>query len=494
MNSCNFNESSVINNLLPFLLSTAKSPFQGSPELTIGLFFDGTGNNATNLQLMTPATESGSTCADAWGAKGEVSRCSYDNDYSLISRLYADYHQTTRQDIRESGTGNLQFGLYVGGVGTSTGQQDRVMDLISGEGGTGISAKSHEASLRIQQMIDGLAQAIPALAEAKLRLDIFGFSRGAASARHFANGVHAGRLTFFCDGPVSGSGSRRPLPCGIRFIGLFDTVVANNTIPLLTAGEGDIQLAMPAGISGNVFHITAMHECRENFPLTAVGGPWKEFSLPGAHADIGGGYLKWEFERHYLTRPGIETVAGSCAVNETRVYKNALRECESLRDYRCIGPILENTPPDIKTWTDYKVPDDERMGRRKRVGAAAMLCRMVSNGWAKASFMCMLDAARDGGLNFDGPGRSADAFFLPLPLEPLCDKAREQARQARASRPWEPFSADEINLIAAKHIHNSSFWNDVVVNGKGDIVNAASPFKSVGFVNRPADNWIRKVM
>jgi len=124
-----------------------------------------------------------------------------------------------------------------------------------------------------------------------LALDLVGFSRGAALARHFGNRVaqHVREGRFWYQHPQRG-----PLSScvDLRFMGLFDTVAQFN---VLGAGNAAFDLSIAPAWKW-VAHAVALHEHRWLFPLTSargtqVGGNVVERAFIGAHADIGGGYL-----------------------------------------------------------------------------------------------------------------------------------------------------------------------------------------------------------
>jgi RHS repeat-associated protein len=129
-------------------------------------------------------------------------------------------------------------------------------------------------------------EGVPALA-----LDVVGFSRGAALARHFGNRVaqHTRDGRFWLQHPQRGVLSS----CvDLRFMGLFDTVAQFN---VLGAGNAAFDLTIAPAWKW-VAHAVALHEHRWLFPLTSargtqVGGNVVERAFVGAHADIGGGYL-----------------------------------------------------------------------------------------------------------------------------------------------------------------------------------------------------------
>ena len=124
-----------------------------------------------------------------------------------------------------------------------------------------------------------------------LALDVVGFSRGAALARHFGNRVvsHLRDGRFWLQHPTLGTLSS----CvDLRFMGLFDTVAQFN---VLGAGNAAFDLTIAPAWKW-VSHAVALHEHRWLFPLTAARGTQRssnviERAFVGAHADIGGGYL-----------------------------------------------------------------------------------------------------------------------------------------------------------------------------------------------------------
>lgn len=146
---------------------------------------------------------------------------------------------------------------------------------------------------RVDQQWDRLLNAVANLNERNktLPIDIVGFSRGAALARHFGNRVvgHVKEGRFWMHHPLHGVVSS----CvDLRFVGLFDTVAQFN---VLGAGNAAFNLEVAASWKW-VAHAVALHEHRWLFPLTSAKGPSNvvERAFVGAHADIGGGYLTAE--------------------------------------------------------------------------------------------------------------------------------------------------------------------------------------------------------
>lgn len=133
----------------------------------------------------------------------------------------------------------------------------------------------------------------------KLRLAVFGFSRGATQARVFVNWL----LESCTQGGETGQ-MIAGIPLQIDFLGLFDTVAsvgfAQSFQELVLDGHdawaSPDALQVPPAVRRCV-HLVAAHEVRGSFPLDSVAGAsgsWKEVVYPGVHSDIGGGYRPGE--------------------------------------------------------------------------------------------------------------------------------------------------------------------------------------------------------
>ncbi len=121
-------------------------------------------------------------------------------------------------------------------------------------------------------------------------IDIIGYSRGAALARHFANMVnqHVNQGFFSYTDRLRGLITA----CvDLRFMGLFDTVAQ---FGLAGSQNANYDLTIAPAWEW-VAHAVALHEHRWLFPLTSAantgGDNIVEAPFIGAHADIGGGVL-----------------------------------------------------------------------------------------------------------------------------------------------------------------------------------------------------------
>ncbi|ELK3536697.1 DUF2235 domain-containing protein [Pseudomonas aeruginosa] len=158
-----------------------------------------------------------------------------------------------------------------------------------------------------------------------MRLYVYGFSRGAAEARAFANWLQELTRVSDADGRVEYRFAG--LPISIEFLGLFDTVAAVGLADSAPFAAGHMDWAddtmrlpdealsqclptiLPEDCSflKRCVHLVSCHEQRASFPLDSIRrrdmdangrrtGPscyrkWTvEYAYPGVHSDVGGGY------------------------------------------------------------------------------------------------------------------------------------------------------------------------------------------------------------
>ncbi|MCX7659965.1 MAG: DUF2235 domain-containing protein [Caldimonas manganoxidans] len=168
-----------------------------------------------------------------------------------------------------------------------------------------ILQRLHEA-LRVH-MVDPVTQRPQRIDPGIVRhvyVSAFGFSRGAAAARAFANWFVA-----LCelDARMLGRSGRTlaGFPVQFDFLGLFDTVASVGLAPLTLLADGhgawadaEVSLRIPAGVACT--HLVSAHEVRRSFALDSisVGGVLppncQEIVYPGVHSDVGGGYAPGE--------------------------------------------------------------------------------------------------------------------------------------------------------------------------------------------------------
>ncbi|WP_298258163.1 DUF2235 domain-containing protein [uncultured Litoreibacter sp.] len=228
--------------------------------ICIGVFFDGTNNSRNHVgksginwhtnvdfleQLYAPNEE------EFVPYKGQMRRFIYGKRYM---RGIAVQENGTTIDWRDPA--NFLDGLNGG---------------MRGMGDQGVYVRVQEA---IRQVNDLITELSAGQSVCDIVLDVFGFSRGAAAARYFANQVQAHAIT-----AEHGSAT-------VRFLGLFDTV-SSIYLPGQMVGLSDLPITTSGLYGTDIFHIIAADEVRYNFPSTRAYG--SEMYMVGAHSDIGGG-------------------------------------------------------------------------------------------------------------------------------------------------------------------------------------------------------------
>lgn len=211
---------------------------------------------------------------------------------------------------------------YITGIGTGNetdntkpADESVLIGQAMGLGKYGVEAKVVTAIEQLSQSLKGITNSrvysesnIDGLSS--IEFDVFGFSRGAAAARHFVNLVIDGKRGVFAEIMAqacnandvemkTGFNWNSDSSVSIKFVGLFDTVAA---MVDLTKGDisphnnnnGGVRLWLDPDRVKRVVHLTAHRktEYRRNFSLNRINSAehFHEYVVPGAHSDIGGGY------------------------------------------------------------------------------------------------------------------------------------------------------------------------------------------------------------
>ena len=292
-------------------------------DLTFALFFDGTGNNKHN----TDERLKGST---VYNKNTDHKNSSYENDYSNVARLWKCYNAN-----------NYNFRQYVEGIGTVNFNEDEDTSTATGSGEAGIADKVRMGCKQIADQLKILLISQSTKNVNTLTVDVFGFSRGSAAARHFIYEIKrtAYKATIHTNTNGGGYGYSTSttyntytddmgndtafveFPQGgylaaycknyniqinniiIRFVGLFDCVVSYNH-RLFVPDNGDDtteeyktnpkKLGLNyISLAKKVVHYNAMDEHRGSFPLTTIdsaGAKGVTIPFPGVHSDVGGCY------------------------------------------------------------------------------------------------------------------------------------------------------------------------------------------------------------
>lgn len=334
-------------------------------HFTVGMFFDGTCNNRFNSerQYYRNIKNDGRVYTSVPKVKTlnigkEKVRIddasSYWNPYSNIVLLH-DLYETTETKINNNEI-CISVKEYIEGIGTARDKEDSSYGVGFGEGETGIIGKVREGCQQLSVSIAKILKNNSNYEIASLKFDVFGFSRGAAAARHFCNdvvGKDAISIAKSKKNNTQKGGSLKTYNLGflgvflqvqkvqnsivevdnkhfvkIRFLGIFDTVVSQmivknhfgKKLDMVIPGAKQFELSLP-NINQNlrnlpidyIFHITAKNEFRENFALTKIDTKGLEYEMYGVHSDIGGGYAATkeeikiiDFEDNFVLNFNIE--------------------------------------------------------------------------------------------------------------------------------------------------------------------------------------------
>jgi hypothetical protein len=193
-------------------------------------------------------------------------------------------------------------GNYYHGVGT---RENAVLKVLNGMTGEGSEDRAEQAFKDFQKKAQEWLKEDP---NAQIHVFAMGFSRGAASARHFLNLVdergvptNEGRVIMVED-PYSSNPTERAQTYHVYDAYLREpgTVTSSALLydTVATGQENVLKLGIPSS-THYVVHLTSQDESRSTFPLTDIDGKaptradaarFMTLSLPGVHSDIGGGY------------------------------------------------------------------------------------------------------------------------------------------------------------------------------------------------------------
>ena len=348
------------------------TPAEAPPPLQIGIFFDGTGNDNQKKN------------------KDSLSNVWY---------LY-DMHKGDGKKIKEGKYSLRKF--YQRGVGSeSDGLLSWMVDTAGNAGGYGAAVRFDNAIFYIEKYIKQYADNVKGQLPSIITLDVFGFSRGAAMARHFVNCIKQNYFDFK-DPKINEAYSANNIL--INFLGIFDTVGSFN----IAGDNDDFGFSFhikPSWIESKAVHIYALNEYRwgfdlqalitqqdTNYPIDIIEGNFIEIGLPGAHSDIGGSYPFNEAVQYannaLLACPPLTLMAKHAMENgvplEAEMSDNARKDAanaikdisydEMIESYNLIMPYIENEKlrAPMGLWREHIALLDilkyklEKMNKRRR--------------------------------------------------------------------------------------------------------------------------------
>ncbi|KTT12625.1 hypothetical protein NS2R_07860 [Pseudomonas oryzihabitans] len=464
--------------------------------LRIGVFFDGTGNNlfnaatgdacrAAELGFRQDQAESiAQHCEKFMGSADS----SYANAETNIARLYRLYKEDAQRRLRPSEQ-QAYLPVYIEGIGTRAGQPDSLLSMGTGLGSSGVLACVRTFPAAFAERYDQFKRGNPELIVEAVEFDLFGFSRGAAAARHFANEV------LKADGGIAATGLAPCFPwqrarVTLNFIELFDTVAAiadplrGDFSPANAANPG-LNLYLPAGCARKVIQLVAHDEQRRNFALTKVAPQHEEIALPGAHADLGGGYPAEMTERLLLTQPRVSRERYGTDSQAAWSYRQAQLDLAHFQQEPWVDPA--HTRLTLETWRN-RLPHLRGELPESDIFAAVRLERQVRGALALVYLRVMHRLASAYGVSF-APIPGTPDLAIPDELEGIAAKLQAYAEGA-------PLALEdaEIRLLFGRYVHISAHWNAVLGSGLGNVeavfVNApTADGRRNAYPNRPQPGY-----
>ena len=425
-----------------------------------GLFFDGTGNNRDNTQAYQRQMDECLT-ANAAGAISEdecsvelsqIMEGSYLNAETNVSKLEQMYQQGQFQS--EEWKEAHRISTYVSGVGTKSGEPDDGPSMGLGLGEQGILKKIAEGAGDLAaDIIRFVSDPID-----ELVLDVFGFSRGAATARHFIS-----REVQDENGALAAAFRQQGIPwpkkITVRFVGLFDTVagvadLGNLDFSAHDAETGRINVNLRPEDAERVVQFAARHERRHNFSLSSLRGEsgnlpdhFSEWSLPGAHSDIGGGYPD-RFHEHVEVRPPL-VVRGKDRRNPEASFEfsRMLQERALIKNEGWIGPLNPLATLDIDQERPPGLPGGD-------ITLRLWLDREVRGEYSRIPLYLMHKLAVDAGVPFDPILTENPQLALPPELMTI---ARNLAAHVWHGGPL-LLSPESNARLKQRYIHHSDHY------------------------------------
>ena len=476
--------SRTITPVSPGAKPTQSNTKEPPPEihLEIGIFTDGTLNNAENSRELEErvATE----CAEAF-ERGDISEeeCgyrlglmmggSYGNAPSNVAKLARSYDDSST-DLENRVIHRLW--VYAPGIGTKTGEGDSLVGSISGMGETGVVSQVRSVFANVAERVAGLEFAG---AISSMTIDLFGFSRGAASARHAVNEIQLGQ-----NGALGEAFRNQridwPGQTVIRFVGIFDTVAAIVNPYLLDFAPGNgrnepVRISLDPTHIGAAVHLVAGDECRQNFSLNSLRSAdgslaenFREISLPGAHSDIGGGYQDAQREDVLVSPYHIIPTDRNRWPEQTMEWDN-LRELRRkvasegwLGAYSLpVQPSEDHDPapaelgPESMAYLEIYKKFSAHPAPDGRVELALRMVRQVRGEYSRIPLKVMHELAKKAGVPFNDIGES-ESTRLPDELTPVADKIIDQILSGSDSP---SLNLEQQALIRERYTHCSANYN-----------------------------------
>ncbi|MDF3011959.1 MAG: hypothetical protein K0Q78_163 [Cellvibrio sp.] len=301
-------------------------------KIRFSLFFDGTLNNRTNIEEREQF-EMGTT-TKPYKENGDGGSNSYDNGRTNIAIM--EPHVPIKKDQKSETGYDYVFKIYIEGQGTFNRESDSGLGYSMGAGDSGVFSRARQGiDKALAELREYLRKYPPEEFEIeKIDVDVFGFSRGAATARHsiFLVTDKYWEQSLPLDARIRYLGYEEITDKNIevKFAGVYDTVVSVNASQYSYWSDNKLnQRAIDRATKS--IHLAAAEEHRIDFPLHTIKsaktkGTGKEYYLPGVHSDVGGSY---NLANEKLLDKGVEnstikTVITAGSYNKMKAEKASL--------------------------------------------------------------------------------------------------------------------------------------------------------------------------
>src|SRR5690606_12510949 len=454
-------------------------------HLEVGLFTDGTMNNAANIQAfeeqleqecLIPYENNTISREECERRMGLMLGDRYANAPSNVAKLWDLYIEEEKE---VEGTSTYRFSIYAPGAGTKTGDDDVLYSAATGMGEAGVVEQVKRAFKTLVETTKRLAEGQPI---DRLTLDLFGFSRGAAAARHAAHEINQGENGLLAQ-MLAENGILWPKTVEIRFVGLFDSVAA-----IVNPAAGDllahnnrnhpVKLYLAPDKVGHAAHLTAAHEHRRNFALNSLQSRdgslpanFREISLPGVHSDIGGGYGDSQREDVLLSRRLQVSRDRLRWPDKTLQWDNLEARRKQIEAEGWIGPysLPVRQSEQLQAWPKDLGPEGparlevvtlrhEHPAPDGRVELVLRMLRQVRGEYSQVALRLMHRLATDSGAPLQAIDTRKTDNTLPEELNPILQQILKQVEQGSDAP---SLTTEPEHLLLQRYIHYSAHYNGI---------------------------------
>ncbi|TBW48214.1 DUF2235 domain-containing protein [Marinobacter halodurans] len=467
--------------------ASEQEPSDKELHIEVGVFLDGTGNNAGNVEtykkkvaeLCTAPLDRGDIDKEECSLRLALTLGdSYASEQTNVFKLFSLYREEKHEDEKEV---MKKAGIYAPGVGTSTGQDDSLISSATGLGEMGIlNQVTHALDETVRRIRLFSSEQQPDA----LTFDIFGFSRGAAAARQVVAEIAKG-LNGELGRKLKAADISYPTKVQIRFVGLFDSVAGvldPLNLDFTTSNDRNqpVDIYLDPKTVNSAVQLIAADECRENFALNSIANEdgtipsnFTEISLPGAHSDVGGGYPDMMTETVLLSRKRVIDDHRTEWPEQTVDWDNL----ESiLADTAAQGWIGENSLKMDKGSIPFLRIDKSTQRDptpNGRVTLKLHMARHVRGELSRIPLRIMHDLALRSKVPLNPVESLDEGVELPTELVAILDKLWSQIKQG-SDKP--EISEEDRKLLLQRYVHHSDNFNPVKFLAAQSIVELEIPW------------------